>query len=122
MLFSREALALSGPAVARELRRGYRHRVFWQGVASNVLNPKVVLFFLAFPPQFAGDGGSGLRFLLLGLLFVALTLVATTILALSCGTVGDWLKGRHGVAEATGRAAGGVLVAPAVRLALANAR
>jgi threonine/homoserine/homoserine lactone efflux protein len=58
----------------------------------------------------------------LGLLFVALTLVATTILALSCGTVSDWLKARHGVAEATGRAAGGVLVAPAVRLALANTR
>ncbi|MEO7841903.1 MAG: LysE family translocator, partial [Anaerolineales bacterium] len=28
------------------------HRVFWQGVLSSVLNPKIAIFFLAFLPQF----------------------------------------------------------------------
>ena len=117
MLLSHEVLAVSG-----DENPGGMGRVFWQGVASNVLNPKVALFFLAFLPQFAGAGGAGLRFLFLGLLFVALALVATTVFALFCGTVGDWLEGRPGVARATGRVAGGVLLALAVRLALTNAR
>ncbi len=121
MILSREGLALSEGDVARSA--GMR-KVFLQGVASNVLNPKVALFFLAFLPQFvsAGTGGAHLQFLLLGLLFVALTLVMTTLLALFCGTVGDWLKDRPSIAGAIGKAAGGVLVALGVRLALTDAR
>ena len=94
-----------------------------QGIASCVLNPKVALF-LAFLPQFAsaGAGGARLQFLFLGLLYVALALVATSLLALFCGTVGDRLRERPGIAGAVGKAAGGVLVALGVRLALTDVR
>ncbi len=121
IVLSREGLALPEE---NGVRSAGTREVFLQGVASNVLNPKVALFFLAFLPQFAsaGDGGSHLQFLFLGLLFVALSLVVTTLLALFCGTVGDWLRERPSVAGAVGKAAGGVLVALGVRLALSDAR
>ena len=74
MLFSRAgggngaaiAAAQSAPPVAASLRS-----VFLGGFWTNVLNPKVALFFLAFVPQFIAPGtdNKALAFVLLGVLF-----------------------------------------------------
>ncbi|PJG58604.1 LysE family translocator [Aeromonas cavernicola] len=46
-------------------------RIYWQGVLTNVLNPKVALFFLAFMPQFIAPDAPDktFAFILLGCLF-----------------------------------------------------
>lgn len=84
-------------------------RVFRQGLLTNVLNPKVALFFLAFLPQFidADAPHKTLAFLALGVWFVlqsALFLVALVVLTarlrhLGRGSAnpGRWLDGLGGV-------------------------
>jgi len=70
MLFTRErapAVAASDLVPATSLSK-----VFWQGALTNVLNPKVALFFLAFLPQFveAASPHKALAFIVLGAIFI----------------------------------------------------
>ncbi|MFD0668096.1 LysE family translocator [Ramlibacter sp. MAHUQ-53] len=97
-------------------------RVFWQGFATNALNPKVALFFLAFLPQFIGPQvqDKTLAFLLLGLLFDFNALwvcagwaVAAAWLARRVGAVRRSLHGLE-------RAAGALFVAFGLKLALSE--
>ena len=78
--------------------RGYR--AFRQGVASNLLNPKIAVFFTSLLPQFVGPHRSAVNLLLLGLLFNAMGFC--------------WLLG-YATAAARGR---GLLVRPRVKRAL----
>jgi threonine/homoserine/homoserine lactone efflux protein len=57
-------------------------RIFWQGALTNLLNPKVALFFLAFLPQFIGTGTTqpASRILFMGIWFnMGGTLVNMTV-------------------------------------------
>ncbi|MEO0407974.1 MAG: LysE family translocator [Cyanobacteria bacterium P01_A01_bin.135] len=65
---------------------------FFQGVTTEVLNPKTALFFLAFIPQFVSSTSPVvMQFLLLGSLSVLLnTLVDLVVIGLA-GPVGRWL-------------------------------
>lgn len=95
-------------------------QLFWQGVLSNVLNPKIAIFFLAFLPQFV-DRGSGqvtLQLIALGLTFAFLGLLFLLSVGYSSGTLGGWITSRPQVARFLGRLSGGILVALGVRLAL----
>jgi threonine/homoserine/homoserine lactone efflux protein len=71
MLLTRESEPAASPS-APEHRATSLLKVFWQGALTNVLNPKVALFFLAFLPQFvdAGAPSKAFAFLILGLIFV----------------------------------------------------
>ena len=95
--------------------------VFLQGMLTNVLNPKIVLFFLAFLPQFVdrAGGGQGWAFLLLGVVFD----VNGTLFNLGVAWLAARTGARLGRARALGawlrRATGLVFVGLGLRLALA---
>jgi threonine/homoserine/homoserine lactone efflux protein len=119
-LLSKESFVVSG----EETPATGLGKVFLQGVVSNVLNPKVALFFLAFLPQFVNpaSGSAAAQFLILGLLFVVLALILTTLIAYFSGALGDWLKDRPGLANKLRWLTGSVLVGLGMRLAFADRR
>ena len=58
-------------------------RIYWQGFAVNILNPKTALFFFAFLPQFVdpAKGNVTAQTLLLGAIFVGMALITDSIFA-----------------------------------------
>lgn len=98
------------------------HSVFWQGVLSNVLNPKIAIFFLAFLPQFVDKAGSHitLQMVILGLTFACFGLCFLLVIGYSSGSIGSWLTQRPRYTRFLQRFAGGILIGLGVRLALAE--
>ncbi len=110
----------AGPEAVQGLKPASLWRIFRDGVVTNVLNPKVALFFLAFLPQFVDPsrGSPGLQFVLLGLLFSVTGTAWLAFLAGAAGAFGGWLRRNPRVAAWQKRATGAVFVALGARLAL----
>ena len=89
-----------------------------QGVLTNVLNPKVAVFFLSLLPQFVepGPGFTG-RLLLLSALFILMGLLWLTVYTLALHAVGAFV-GRPSVKTVIETVTGAVLVTLGLRLAL----
>jgi threonine/homoserine/homoserine lactone efflux protein len=104
-----------GPA---PLRR--RRELFRQGFLVNLLNPKAVLFFLAFLPQFVRTDGVDprLQVLALGAVFLALALCTDTFWVLVADRAGRWLRSPRRI-RARRRLSAGIYLALAVAAVLA---
>lgn len=96
-------------------------RVFRQGVLTNVLNPKVALFFLALIPQFIAPGAAhpGLAFLILGLTFVATGTTWCLCVAMLGGMINRRVRGGTGAVWLK-RVGGGLLAGLGAKLALTD--
>jgi len=95
-------------------------KVYRQGVLTNLFNPKAVLFYVSFLPQFVNPirGHAQIQLVVLGITFAVLDVMFLGALARSAGQVHTWLARKPQNAGRIRLAAGTLLVGLGVRLAL----
>ncbi len=98
-------------------------KIFWQAMMTNVLNPKVILFFLAFIPQFvrADAPQKTFGFLLLGVAFAVISMGWNSGTAFLAGTLARRAGRNPHLKLWLERGVGAAFVALGARLALTKA-
>ncbi|MDN7908361.1 LysE family translocator [Burkholderia diffusa] len=119
MVLAKQAAAPAGAEAARATAAKPLRQLFMQGFWTNVLNPKVVLFFVSFFPQFvsADSPHKALAFLALGSVFVMMSTVWSCIVAWVAGSVTQRFSGKPGVRKWLDRTVGSAFVGLGLRLA-----
>jgi threonine/homoserine/homoserine lactone efflux protein len=122
MLLARESTPVDASPVGVDAMK--LSKVFWQGALTNVLNPKVALFFLAFLPQFVEEAAphKALAFIALGAIFICNgTLWCLGVAAVSARTARRFRQ--SGAATRwINRALGSMFVYLGARMAMLQAR
>jgi threonine/homoserine/homoserine lactone efflux protein len=97
-------------------------RLFFKGVFANAINPKVVLFFLSFLPQFIipANGDVGWQLAALGVTFTAQAAALFGLLGYFSGSIGQWLNAKPKAGMILDRIAGAVFIALGLRLIVAR--
>ena len=122
LVFTRPAAAGAAGAVRAAGAPKSLRQLFLQGFWTNVLNPKVVLFFVSFFPQFVTTGSDhkALAFLTLGVVFVVMSMVWNSFVAWIAGGVTQRFSGKPGVKRWLDRGVGSAFVGLGIRLATAT--
>jgi threonine/homoserine/homoserine lactone efflux protein len=96
---------------------------FWQGIATEVLNPKTALFFLSFIPQFVHreSGHVFWQFLLLGTISVTLNTSADLVVTMFAGPLGNRIRSSAKFRRTQRTATGAIMIGLGTYLAASKA-
>ena len=123
-LVIRKLLASDEDVENADVKRESLSRIFWQGFAINILNPKTALFFFAFLPQFVdpAQGNVTMQTLLLGAIFVGLALITDSMYALVASSLAEKLNGNKGFQKGQRLFAGLVYIGLGITTALTGSK
>lgn len=95
-------------------------KIYFSGIMTNILNPKVALFFLAFLPQFIDPNyvQNSLPFLILGITFLLTGTIWCLILALFASKLSNRIRKNYKIKMWLDKITGGIFVALGIKLAL----
>lgn len=110
------------PVAAQRWSRNDLLQVYRQGAVTNILNPKVALFFLAFLPQFISlaSPNKPLSFLLLGALFVTTGTIWCLLVALFAAALSRRFRRTAGASRLLRRINGLLFIGLGLKLATAR--
>jgi len=94
-------------------------RAYFNGLLTNLLNPKMVTFTVAFLPQFVNPalGHVWLQFAVLGVVLIVLEFLVDGTVGVLAGRIGDWLRHRHAARRRLNVAVGSLFIGLGLRLA-----
>lgn len=95
-------------------------RAYLSGLLTNLLNPKMVTFTIAFLPQFVDPalGRVWLQFAILGTIMIVLEFLVDGAVGVFAGRIGGWLRHRRAARRRIDAATGGLFIGLGVRLAV----
>lgn len=116
-----QALRHAGSAKAAAAAEGDCRKLFLRGLMANAINPKVVLFFLAFLPQFVAParGDAPWQMAALGLIFAAQGALLFGLIGLGGGHLGQMLARNPAIKPWLDRVAGITFIGIGARMTLA---
>lgn len=94
-------------------------RAYLSGLLTNLLNPKMVTFTIAFLPQFINPelGSVWIQFAILGAILIVLEFIVDGTVGLMAGRIGGWLRRRPTARSRIDAGTGGLFIGLGVRLA-----
>ena len=120
----RKLLAGDNGAEDEVVKQESLSRIYWQGFAVNILNPKTALFFFAFLPQFVDPAKGNVvgQNLLLGAIFVGMATITDSMYALLASSLAGKLTGNKRFQKGQRYFAGLVYIGLGITTALTGAK
>ncbi len=94
-------------------------KMFMQGAISNIMNPKITIFYFSYLPQFVtiNGGSESLQLFILGGTFAVLTFLIKAPIGFVSGLLSFWIQARPVVLKYINKTSGVVLIGLGVKLA-----
>lgn len=120
MLLEKKALVSRDDSIAKKEINGFS--IFQQGMLTNVLNPKAIITFMAFIPQFINpaDGNPTLQVMILGGVIVLLAIVWFGCVGYFSGKMGQWIIQNQFLQRIIQKVSGVVLIGLGLKLAMSE--
>jgi RhtB (resistance to homoserine/threonine) family protein len=109
-------------SASQQIERTHLWKIFRQGMLTNLLNPKVALFFLAFLPQFVNVHNTygALPFLLLGMTFMTTGLAWCLVLANFSSSITGTLRNNDRIGKWMQRMSGLIFISIGLNLLMSR--